>query len=828
MVAIACRMTKDLIIVESPAKVKTIGKFLGKDYAVEASVGHVRDLPKGDMGLDEEHGYAPRYEIIKGKEDVVGRLRKAAKAAKHVYLAPDPDREGEAIGWHVAELIRTQNKNVSRIQFNEITARAVKEALENPRPINADLVGAQQARRVLDRLVGYKISPILWKHVKRGISAGRVQSVALRLIVDRERERRAFQPVEHWALKAKLAGENPPPFRADLWKIGTKTVAPGMKDIGSAEAAGALVQNVRAGTFVVDAVEEKERSKSAPPPFTTSSLQQVANRALGYPAKKTMGAAQKLYEGVDLGERGTVALITYMRTDSVRIADEAKKAAHEFILSAYGKDYAPAKARVYKTKDGAQDAHEACRPVDVTLTPESVKQFLPADQFKLYQLIWRRFVASQMSPARFHDTTVSAKNGTTLWRAKGERLLFPGFLKVQGLEAPTEADADAEPQDGQSAQLPKVAVGEALQLLDLTSEQKFTQPPPRYSEATLVKALEEEGIGRPSTYAAIISTLQDREYVAMEDKRFAPTELGATVSDKLVAHFATLMDIGFTAGMETKLDEIAAGGRAWEEVIEEFMAEFIPALEKAGTEMSRATIDSGVACPECGRPMHVKFGKNGEFLGCSGYPECKAIREFTRDEQGTIIPVDRPKEEITDILCELCGKPFAVKVPRKGRASDPFLGCTGYPKCKNIKNFKRDEFGAIIVLEAPEEIPAGTCPECGKPMVIKTARRGSKFIACTGYPACKHTEPLPTGVACPQPGCTGEMVEKTSRRGKVFYSCSRYPDCTFSLWDRPVPGPCPKCGFPLLVEKHSKAKGDFIACGNKDCDWVKDEGEGEK
>jgi DNA topoisomerase-1 len=813
-------MTKDLIIVESPAKVKTIGKFLGKDYAVEASVGHVRDLPKGDMGLDEEHGYTPRYEIIKGKEDVVGRLRKAAKAANHVFLAPDPDREGEAIGWHVAELISPQNKNVSRIQFNEITARAVKEALEHPRPINHDLVGAQQARRVLDRLVGYKISPILWKHVKRGISAGRVQSVALRLIVDRERERRAFQPVEHWAFRARLAGANPPPLRADLWKVAGKLAQPGLKDIGDEAAARALERTVRAGSFVVEGIDEKERSKTPPPPFTTSSLQQVANRALGYSAKKTMGAAQKLYEGVELGERGTVALITYMRTDSVRIADEAKKAAHEFIVSAYGTEYAPAKGRAYKTKEGAQDAHEACRPVDVALTPESVKQFLPADQFRLYQLIWRRFVASQMSPAKFHDTTVTVKNGQTLWRSKGERLLFPGYLKAQGLEAP---DPDAEPAEGDgAAQLPKLAVGEALDLLELSTEQKFTQPPPRYTEATLVKALEEEGIGRPSTYAAIISTLQDREYVEMQEKRFAPTELGSTVSDKLVAHFATLMDIGFTAGLETKLDEIAAGGRSWEAVIREFMGEFAPLLEKAGAEMSRATIDSGVPCPECGRPMHVKFGKNGEFLGCSGYPECKAIREFTRDEQGNIQPMDKPKEEITDVLCERCGKPMAVKVPRKGRAHDPFLGCTGYPKCKNIKNFKRDDFGKIIVLEAPEEIPAGTCPECGKPMVIKTARRGSKFIACTGYPACKHTEPLPTGVACPQPGCTGQMVEKTSRRGKVFYSCSRYPECTFSLWDRPIPGPCPKCGFPLLVEKHTKAKGEFTACGNKDCDWVKD------
>lgn len=819
-------MTKDLIIVESPAKVKTIGKFLGKDYAVEASVGHVRDLPKGDMGLDEEHGYLPRYEIIKGKEDVVGRLRKAAKAAGHVYLAPDPDREGEAIGWHVAELISGQNKNVSRIQFNEITARAVKEALEHPRPINYDLVGAQQARRVLDRLVGYKISPILWKHVKRGISAGRVQSVALRLIVDRERERRAFQAVEYWAFRAKLSGKNPPPFRADLWKVAGKAATPGLKAIGDEAAAKALEAAVRAGRFVVEAVEEKERAKTPPPPFTTSSLQQVANRALGYPAKKTMGAAQKLYEGVELGEKGTVALITYMRTDSVRIADEAKKAAREFILSAYGEDYAPAKARAYKTKEGAQDAHEACRPVDVTLTPESVKQFLPADQFRLYQLIWRRFVASQMSPAKFHDTTVTVQNGESQWRAKGERLLFPGFLKVQGLEAQTEADPEdggkGEGKDGAQAQLPKLTIGEELKLMELSTEQKFTQPPPRYSEATLVKALEEQGIGRPSTYAAIISTLQDRDYVAMEEKRFAPTELGATVSDKLVAHFAQLMDIGFTADMETKLDEIAAGGRSWEAVIADFMGDFTPALEKAGAEMSRATIEAGVPCPDCGRPMHVKFGKMGEFLGCSGYPECKAIREFTRDEQGNILMAEKQQDEITDIACDLCGKPMAVKTPRKGRSREPFLGCTGYPKCKNIKNFKRDEFGKIVVLEGREEIPAGTCPECGKPMVVKTARRGSKFIACTGYPKCRHAEPLPTGVACPQEGCTGQMVEKVSHRGKVFYSCSRYPDCTYSLWDRPVPGPCPQCGGKLLVEKNSKAKGPQIACPNKECGWVKE------
>ena len=514
-----------------------------------------------------------------------------------------------------------------------------------------------------------------------------------------------------------------------LWSTGRSRpgskARTGLKEIGSQDAAEALEKSVRAGQFTVEAVDEKERAKSPPPPFTTSSLQQVANRALGFPAKKTMGTAQKLYEGVELGEKGTVALITYMRTDSVRIADEASSAAREFILGHYGEKYAPTKVKAHKSKGGAQDAHEACRPVDVALTPDAVKAFLPADQFKLYQLIWRRFVASQMSDARFHDTTVTVKNGKTLWRAKGERLLFPGFLKVQGLEAP---DPDAVAEDG-SEQLPKLTNAEALKLLELTSEQKFTQPPPRYTEATLVKALEEQGIGRPSTYAAIISTLQDREYVAMEEKRFAPSELGTTVSDKLVAHFATLMDIGFTAGMERKLDEIAAGSRAWATVIEEFMADFIPALKLAGAEMERATIDSGVSCDLCGKPMHVKFGKMGEFLGCSGYPECKNTKPLGDD--GT---PQQPK--VTDEKCPTCGKPLAVKRGRFGE----FFGCTGYPECKFIKNI--------------EKKTGVTCPQCNKGDIVeKRSRRGRIFYSCNRYPECKFALwSKPTGEKCPESG----------------------------------------------------------------------------
>ena len=732
---------------------KTIGKFLGKDYAVEASVGHVRDLPKGDMGLDEEHGYAPRYEIIKGKEDIVGRLRKAAKAANHVYLAPDPDREGEAIGWHVAELIKGQNKNVSRIQFNEITARAVKEALENPRPINTDLVGAQQARRVLDRLVGYKISPILWKHVKRGISAGRVQSVALRLIVDRERERRAFEPVEHWALKARLAGENPPPFRADLWKVGAKAVAPGMKDIGSKDAADALVANVRAGQFVVEAVDEKERSKSAPPPFTTSSLQQVANRALGYPAKKTMGAAQKLYEGVELGERGTVALITYMRTDSVRISDEAKDGARDWITRILGPEFYPTEPRVYKSKGSAQDAHEAIRPVDPSLTPDSIKNNLPPEQYKLYRLIWERFMASQMASARFWDTVATIESGPAQWRAKGERLVFPGFLQIW-----------PQSSDNQSALLPKLVTGQELRLEKLHKEQKFTQPPARFSEASLVHKLEELGIGRPSTYAAIISTLTERDYVHIEEKHFQPTDLGVIVCDLLVEHFAHLMDAGFTARMEESLDHVAEGETDWVALLRDFTLDFNPTLDKARENMTqvKAGMDTGLSCPQCedGR-LVVKFGKNGTFLGCANYPACSFTSNYIRDNAGEI---------------------------------------------------------QLVKEEAPEEL--GPCPKCedGR-LVVKKTKTGGRFVACSNYPACRHTKSVSTGVACPKDGCDGELVEKTSRRGKPFYSCSKYPKCDYAVWDFPVAKPCPLCESKILVRKETKARGMHLACPVKDCGY---------
>lgn len=800
-------MPKDLIIVESPAKVKTISKFLGKDYIVDASVGHVRDLPTRDLGVDEEHDFAPQYEVIKGKEDVVKRLKAAAKKAGTVFLAPDPDREGEAIAWHVAELIKPVNENIRRIQFNEITARAVKAALENAQELDENLFDSQQARRILDRLVGYKISPILWKNVKRGISAGRVQSVALKILVEREKERRAFVADEYWPFKVLLEGGNPPPFWMDLHKLEDKAVKPGANHVSTQSEAETLQQELENGEFKVDSVQEKQRKRSPLPPYITSTLQQDANRRMGYSAKRTMSVAQRLYEGVELGARGTTALITYMRTDSVRIAKDAQDAAKELILEKFGADYYPSKTRNFKTKGGAQDAHEAIRPVDVSIVPEDVKQYLPSEQYKLYRLIWQRFVASQMAVATFWDTTVLVSAPRTVWRAKGERLLFAGFLAAMDKAA---SDDDTE--------LPKLAEGEVLKLGELKKEQKFTQPPPRFSEASLVKTLEELGIGRPSTYAAIISTLIEREYARLEEKRFAPTELGFTVSDQLSEHFQALMDVGFTAQMENLLDDVAEGRQDWVKLLKDFGGDFYPTLDKARTEMARSQQETDITCENCGKPMAIKFGRTGEFLGCTGFPSCRTIKNFTRDEQGNIQVVEREKPEDTGVKCDKCGRPMAIKQSRRGE----FLGCTGYPDCKNIVNFERDEQGNIKPLESEKPKVVGACPDCGGELLLKKARTGSRFIACSNYPDCTYAAPFSTGVPCPNEGCEGELVEKSSRRGKLFYSCSSYPKCDYAVWNWPIAEPCPKCEHPILTRKTTKDKGEHIACPKKGCGYTRE------
>ena len=746
-------MGKQLIIVESPAKVKTIKKFLGPQYMVQASVGHVRDLPSSSLGVDEANDFAPHYEVIDNKKNVVSELRAAASKADTVYLAPDPDREGEAIAWHVAELIRDKAKDIKRIQFNEITAKAVKEALAHPRELNGHLFDAQQARRVLDRLVGYKISPLLWKSIKRGISAGRVQSVALRLIVEREEAREVFKPEEYWLFKALLAADVPPPFKAELAKVG------GKKAVVSNAAQAKDIEDAMAGKpFVVESVEEKERERAPQPPFITSTLQQAANQRLSYTAKRTMNIAQRLYEGVELGGRGLTALITYMRTDSTRIADEARDAAKAFIEGSFGKEYLPKRARVYKAKGGAQDAHEAIRPVDVTITPDEVKTHLPPEQYNLYRLIWSRFVASQMAGARFHDTTASIACAHTQWKAKGERLLFPGFLAAMP-RGKDEADAE----------LPPLTAGQTLTLEKLDKEQKFTQPPARFSEASLVRELEELGIGRPSTYAAIISTLQDREYVSLKERHFVPTDLGRVVCTQLVEHFGKLMDVGFTAQMEENLDKVAEGQEQWVELLRRFSEDFNPTLAAASKNMKslKGGMPANLPCPECGKDLLIKFGKAGAFLACSGYPECRYTSNFERTEDGTV---------------------------------------------------------EAVAQEKPQYEKVGDCPQCGKDLVIKKSRTGSSFIACTGYPDCKYAAPLSTGVPCPRCG-KGSLVEKSTKRGKIFYSCDQYPQCDFALWDKPVPGPCPRCNSPYLIEKKSR-DGAKVICPVKGCGYVKEDGDG--
>ena len=746
-------MGKQLIIVESPAKVKTIKKFLGPQYMVQASVGHVRDLPSSSLGVDEANDFAPHYEVIDNKKNVVSELRAAASKADTVYLAPDPDREGEAIAWHVAELIRDKAKDIKRIQFNEITAKAVKEALAHPRELNGHLFDAQQARRVLDRLVGYKISPLLWKSIKRGISAGRVQSVALRLIVEREEAREVFKPEEYWLFKALLAADVPPPFKAELAKVG------GKKAVVSNAAQAKDIEDAMAGKpFVVESVEEKERERAPQPPFITSTLQQAANQRLSYTAKRTMNIAQRLYEGVELGDRGLTALITYMRTDSTRIADEARDAAKVFIEGSFGKEYLPKRARVYKAKGGAQDAHEAIRPVDVSITPDEVKTHLPPEQYNLYRLIWSRFVASQMAGARFHDTTASIACAHTQWKAKGERLLFPGFLAAMP-RGKDEADAE----------LPPLTAGQTLTLEKLDKEQKFTQPPARFSEASLVRELEELGIGRPSTYAAIISTLQDREYVSLKERHFVPTDLGRVVCTQLVEHFGKLMDVGFTAQMEENLDKVAEGQEQWVELLRRFSEDFNPTLAAASKNMKslKGGMPANLPCPECGKDLLIKFGKAGAFLACSGYPECRYTSNFERTEDGTV---------------------------------------------------------EAVAQEKPQYEKVGDCPQCGKDLVIKKSRTGSSFIACTGYPDCKYAAPLSTGVPCPRCG-KGSLVEKSTKRGKIFYSCDQYPQCDFALWDKPVPGPCPRCNSPYLIEKKSR-DGAKIICPVKGCGYVKEDGDG--
>jgi len=794
-------MTKHLVIVESPAKAKTINKFIGKDYVVKASVGHVRDLPKSELGVDEKT-FEPTYEVLEGKQKIVSELKAAAKNADTIYIASDPDREGEAIGWHVAFLLGGDPKKVRRIRFHEITRNAVRKAIEQPTEIDMNKVNAQQARRVLDRLVGYKLSPLLWDKVRRGLSAGRVQSVALKMIVDRELEIKDFVPQEYWTFAAKLEAHNPPPLIAKLSKIEGKKA-----EVSNEEQARTIEGALRGGEFVVENVARKERKQSAAPPFITSTLQRTAYNRFKYPVKRTMQIAQKLYEGKELGTLGFAGLITYMRTDSVRIGDDALTEVRRYITSKYGDDIVPETPNVYRVKKAAQaqEAHEAIRPTSLELDPETIKEFLTHEEYNLYRLIWDRFVASQMKPALFDVTDVDIRNGAYTLRASGEVLKFAGFLAVFRDAAGEDEEEKAENE----RTLPSLSEGDALKLLDLDTKQNFTQPPPRYTEATLVKALEENGIGRPSTYGQILTTIQARDYTYKHDGKFHPTQLGMLVARLLKESFGDIIDESYTAKLEQELDEIEEGRLEWTDAMRDFSGKFNKALKRAEKEMTQVKgegIATDEVCENCGAPMVIKFGRFGEFMACSNYPECKTTKEIAKG--------DAAEAGDETIICEKCGKPMTLKRSRFGQ----FFACTGYPECRNTKDPR------LLKANIPNE-PQPPCELCGKEMVLKSGRYGP-FYSCSGYPECRNirkigggtrTPPKPTGVKCPQCG-EGEIVERHSRRG-IFYSCNRYPKCEFALNARPVPRPCPKCGAPFLLEKHTKREGDLEVCNNSECGY---------
>jgi DNA topoisomerase I len=820
-------MSKSLVIVESPSKAKTINKYLGKDFRVIASVGHIKDLPKKGLGVDVENNFEPTYEVMPGKEKVVREIKEAAKSAETVYVATDPDREGEAIGKHIAELITgtrgMARKPIFRVMFNEITKNAVKDAFNHPGKINDNLVDAQQARRVLDRLVGYKVSPLLWDKVRRGLSAGRVQTVAVRLVVERERDILAFVKTEYWSIIANLSAKLPPPFDARLYKIESQTVKTSGFDDGvkktefhikDEETAKSILAELEGARYVVADVTTREKKRNPVPPFITSKLQQEASRKLRFTAKKTMQIAQRLYEGVELGSEGAVGLITYMRTDSTRVAESALAEVRDFIVRQYGEKYLPEKAIYYRSKKDAQDAHEAIRPTSAERPPDQVAPYLEKDELALYRLIWQRFVASQMMPALFDQTTIDISAGEKYtFRATGSVIKFDGFLAVYE-EGKDEKDEDDEER---AAKLPKVEKGEELKLNSLTPNQHFTEPPPRYTEATLVKALEEKGIGRPSTYASIMSVIQDREYVEKLEGKFRPTELGMIVNDLLVESFADLFNVQYTARMEEELDEVEDGKLAWTAALKEFYDKFTVDLKTAQHRMrdvKRQEILTDEVCDKCGSKMAIKFGRFGQFLACTNYPECKNTRELAKPPaaNGEGAAEENP---YADETCEKCGKPMALKRGRFGQ----FLACTGYPECKTTRKITKSGVAAAPVMLEEK------CPECGSQLAIRHGPFG-EFTACSRYPDCKYIKRQTTGVPCPKPGCKGEILVKKSKRGKIFYGCSEYPNCDSVFWDKPVAEACPQCGKPFLLEKYNAKKEETVRyCSEESCDYKTVNGE---
>jgi DNA topoisomerase-1 len=763
---------KNLVIVESPAKAKTLGKYLGRDFQVKASVGHIVDLPKSKLGVDVKNDFAPDFHVIQAKKKVIDELKKAAKGKEHIYLASDPDREGEAIAWHIAGQVGKNRKRVHRVLINEITKKAVQEAIANPQELDRNKFDAQVARRILDRLVGYKISPLLWKKVRRGLSAGRVQSVAVRLVCEREREIRGFEALEYWSLTALLDGGVPPSFRARLAQWQGRKLDPKKFRVENEPRVQEIIRSLDGASWVIGDVEKKERRRFPAPPFVTSKLQQEAARKLGFQPKRTMQIAQHLYEGVELGAEGSVGLITYMRTDSTRVSNDALSAVRGFVESQYGKNYLPDQPNTYRSKRGAQDAHEAIRPTSMEYSPERVRRYLRRDAFQLYSLIWDRFVASQMLPAIFDQTGFEIPVREALFRANGQQLKFDGFMKVY-IEGRDERAAkangeDTEEDDDDSREaeglLPDLHKGDSLTLRSLDPRQHFTQPPPRYTQASLIKELDEKGIGRPSTYATIVSNILDREYVEQDERRaLAATDLGFLVTDLLVESFPDILNVEFTAGMEDELDKIEDGKEKWTKAMKRFYTPFSRDLKKAEKEMrdvKRQEVPTDITCEKCGAKMVIKWGRNGEFLACPQYPECKSTKNFKRDEAGAIEVV--AEEEVNE-TCELCGRPMLLRWGKFGR----FLGCSGYPECKNIQP-----------LEKPVDVGI-KCPECKD----------------------------------------GNLKVRKSRWGKVFYGCDRYPECKFASWDKPLPTPCPDCASPILVEKITKRAGKTHRCYKKECGY---------
>jgi DNA topoisomerase-1 len=745
---------KSLLIVESPTKVKTLKKFIGRDFVVMASVGHLKDLPKSKLGVDVDNNFAPEYITIRGKGKILSDLKKEAKKANDIYLAPDPDREGEAIAYHIGnEVAKHTEGKIYRVMFNEITKSAVKEAIKNPTEVNINRFNAQQARRILDRLVGYKISPMLWKKVQPGLSAGRVQSVALRIVCDRENEIKAFKSEEYWTITLDLEGQVKPKFQSKLFKIdGNKAEIP--NQVGADE----VVKNLKDAEFILDGLVKKERKRNPVAPFITSTLQQEASRKLNFSPKKTMMIAQRLYEGLPVGSRGTVGLITYMRTDSTKFSVEATDAIRDYIVNRYGDKFCPKEPNVYKSKKSAQEAHEAIRPTDVSIVPSEIKEYLEKDMFRLYELIWSRSVSCQMVPAILDTTTFDIKAGQYLFRSNGSIVKFSGFMRVY-VESGDDEAAEKDIKQGDKI-LPELNKGEKLKLLEIDPEQHFTQPPPRFSEAMLVKKLEEEGVGRPSTYAAIISVIKDRAYVESEERRLAPTKLGYLVSDLLLEHFPKFMTTKFTADMESQLDQIEVGETEWVKTLQSFYTPFKLDLDEAEKKIGDSEVEeTDEICDKCSQPMIVKWGRFGKFMACSGYPDCKNTKQIAKE------------------------------------GSD----------------------GKAVSESTTVE---GACDKCQSSLILKVGRFG-KFIACSNYPDCKFTKPIDLGINCPKDDCKGKIAARRSKKGRMFYGCTAYPNCDFVSWDKPVSEPCPKCNNVYTVEKWKKDEGTSIICPESECDYKK-------